>query len=191
MYRSLIAVFLQWKHFHRLLCSHLMWLLSPFYHTEWCDSTTTSQQWGPSEGGWASSGSWGQPRPTEQSEDRMAQCIECMQIWVKGGVACILWKPESIFTTVYLTNTCAHLYISVMCKCSDNARPQLKITAVSTILILCSDWALPVYIALSIKLWFMYCFYLHVFESTIACYETGVEDIVSTTVVSNLQITAA
>ena len=119
MYRSLIAVFLQWKHFHQLLCSHLMWLLSPFYHTEWCDSTTTSQQWGPSEGGWASSGCWGQPRPTEQSEDRMAQCIGCMQIWVKGGMACILWKPESIFTTVYLTNTCAHLYISVMCKCSD------------------------------------------------------------------------
>ena len=48
----------------------------PFYHTGWLDSTTTSQQWGPSKGGWASPGSWGQTRPSGQGEDRMGQCIQ-------------------------------------------------------------------------------------------------------------------
>ena len=69
-----------------------MWLLSPFYHTEWLDSTTTSKQWGPSEGGWASPESWGQTRPSGQGEDRMGQCI--------GQVVYQAYcEPEAIFTT--------------------------------------------------------------------------------------------
>jgi len=51
---------------NQLMCSYLVWLLP---HTEWFDRTTNSQLPGSSAGGWASIGSWGQPRPTEQGED--------------------------------------------------------------------------------------------------------------------------
>ena len=74
----------------------------PFYHTGWLDSTTTSQQWGPSEGGWASPGSWGQTRPSEQGEDRMGQCIQLRigRWYIKHNV-----KQEAIIftTTLYLS----------------------------------------------------------------------------------------
>ena len=88
-----------------------------FYHTEWLDSTTTSQPQGSSEGGWASIGSWGQPRPAEQGEDRMAQCIECMLTLSKGRWYVMhTMKPEAIS----VLNKVIPIFKTVFCaKCSD------------------------------------------------------------------------
>ena len=82
----------QKRHLQQLVYSHLMWLHSPIL--EWLDSTTTSQQWGPSEGSWASPESWGQTRPSGQGEDRMGQCIECMQLRIGRWYSSILWNQK-------------------------------------------------------------------------------------------------
>ena len=70
-------------------------------HTEWLDSTTTSQQWGPSEGACASPESWGQTRPSGQGEDRMGQCIECMQLRIGRWYVKHTVKPEAISPSHY------------------------------------------------------------------------------------------
>ena len=57
-------------HFHQTVSVQPSHVFHAFYCTEWLDSTWTSQHQRPSEGGWASSKSWCQPRPSEQGESR-------------------------------------------------------------------------------------------------------------------------
>ena len=70
----------------------------------------------------------------------------------------------------------------------------ILVEAVSMTLTLCADEIIPVYIVCCThsELWFELCFYLmYVFESTTACCEVGVKDVVMTTVANDLQVTTA